>query len=150
MNASIVKVSKAAISARGARAAARGRRPASRGWGQVVTLADGSRTWPTGPRRCEFRYDDPIDEQLRHGIAWSVNSSHELARAAGISTATIDRFMRGADVLTIGQAARLARLVGLRLADQAIIEGFVAVWQKAGEPVIRCPRNRLVAASRRR
>jgi hypothetical protein len=150
MNATIVAVSKAAISARGSRTAARGRRPVARGWGQVVHLADGTATWPTGPRRCEFRFDDPIDEQLRVGIAWSATSSHELARSAGISTATIDEFMQGADVLTIGQAARLARLVGLRLEDQATIDGLLTVWQEAGEPVIRCPRNRLVAGGRRR
>jgi plasmid maintenance system antidote protein VapI len=149
MSATIVKLNRAAISNRGTRVAARGGRPAARGWGQVVRLADGTATWPTGGRRGPFRFDDPIDEQLRHGIAWSDNSSGELARAAGISTATIDRFMRGADVLTIGQAARLARLLGLRLEDQATIDGLLAIWQRAGEPVIRCPRNRL-AASRRR
>ncbi len=150
MSAAIVKVSKAAISARGTRAAARGRRPAARGWGQVVTLADGRTAWPTGSPRCGCRFDDPIDDQLRHGIAWSATSSHDLALAAGIEPATIDQFMRGGDVLTIGQSSRLARLVGLRLTDQAMIEGLAGFWHKAGEPVIRCPRNRLAVAGRRR
>jgi hypothetical protein len=104
------------------------------------------------PRRAVFRFDDPIDDQLRHGIAWSRSSSHDLARAAGLSAALVDRFMRGADCLSLVQAARLAPLVGLRLADQSLIEGYLAAWERTGEPVVVCPPNRLVkrAAARLR
>jgi hypothetical protein len=130
-----------------------GRRAAARGWGQIVYAADGSWSWPAGvPRRAVFRFDDPIDDQLRHGIAWSRSSSHDLARAAGLSAALVDRFMRGADCLSLVQAARLAPLVGLRLADQSLIEGYLAAWERTGEPVVVCPPNRLVkrAAARLR
>lgn len=145
MNMTIVKMSKAAISARRGRQAV-----AARGWGQGVRLEDGRMSWPTGsPTRGE-RFDDPIDDQLRHAIAWDPNSSHDLAIAAGISPVTIDQFMQGDDVLTLRQAARLAPLLGLRLADQAIIEGYVRVWDKAGQGAIACPPNRLVAAAVRR
>lgn len=128
------------------------RRPA-RGWGQVIYGADGSWSWPAeAPRRTMFRFDDSIDDQLRHGIAWSRSSSSAIARAASLSPARIDRFMRGADCLSLGQAARIARLVGLRLEDQGLIEGLVAVWDGAGNPTIHCPENSLARrgwASRR-
>lgn len=146
MNTAVVKVSKAAISAR---RVSRSRRPAARGWGQGVRLEDGRMSWPTGSPTRGDRFDDPIGDQLRHAIAWDENSSHDLARAAKISAATIDEFMRGRDNLTIGQAGRLARLVGLRLADQAIIEGYIRAWEKAGRGIIHCPPNRLVAGRRR-
>ncbi len=124
---------------------------AARGWGQVTYAADGSWSWPAGvPRRMQFRFDDPIDEQLRHGIAWSRSSSRDLARAAGLSVALVDRFMRGADCLSMGQASRLAPLVGLRLADQAMIEGLAKFWEQAGEPAIHCPRNTLIMRAARR
>jgi hypothetical protein len=146
MNTAVVKVSKAAISAR---QGSRSRRPAARGWGQGVRLEDGRMSWPTGsPTRGE-RFDDPIDDQLRHAIAWDPNSSHDLAVAAGIPPATIDQFMQGDDVLTLRQAASLAPLLGLRLADQAIIEGFVRAWDRSGRGAIDCPPNRLVAGRRR-
>lgn len=128
-------------------------RGAVRGWGQVCYAADGSWSWPAGSRRrSEFRFDDPIDEQLRHGIAWSRSSSHSIARAAGVSPAVIDRFMQGADCLTLGDAARIAPLVGLRFADQSLIAGFINLWKRSGQPEIHCPPNRLakrVAARRR-
>lgn len=126
------------------------RRPAARGWGQCVRLGNGATTWPTGSPTRGGRFDDPIDDQLRHAIAWSDTASADLARAAGMSPATIDRFMRGGDVLTIGQAARLAALVGLRLADQAIVAGLGRVWERAGGGVISCPPNTVAAAAWRR
>jgi hypothetical protein len=116
---------------------------AARGWGQIVYAADGSWSWPAGVPRRQFRFGDPIDDQLRAVIAWSRSSSHDLARAAGLPPALVDRFMRGADCLSLVQAARLAPLVGLRLADQALIEGYLTVWEQAGEPAIACPPNRL-------
>jgi DNA-binding phage protein len=116
----------------------------ARGWGQMVYAADGSCSWPAGaPVRNTFRFDDPIDEQLRHGIACSRISSSEIARRAGLSAATIDRFMRGADCLSLRQAAMVAAQVGMRLAHQATIEGLAQVWENAGEPAIECPPNRL-------
>lgn len=126
------------------------RRPAARGWGQCVRLGNGGTTWPTGSPTRGGRFDDPIDDQLRHAIAWSDIASADLARAAGMSPATIDRFMRGGDVLTIGQAARLAALLGLRLADQAIVAGLGRVWERAGRRALSCPRNTVAAAAWRR
>ena len=126
------------------------RRPAARGWGQGVRLADGRMSWPTGSPTCGDRFDDPIDDQLRHAIAWSDNASADLARAAGISPAALDRFMQGDDVLSLKQAARLAPLLGLRLADQAVVLGFVRAWEQGGMGVIECPANPLVSAAVRR
>lgn len=134
----------------GAKTMSARRRPAARGWGQGVRLEDGRMSWPTGSPASGERFDDPIDDQLRHAIAWSEHASDDLARAAGISPAAIDRFMRGGDVLTLGQAARLAALFGLRLVDQAMIEGLSRFWTRAGRPAISCPPNRIEAAAWRR
>jgi len=123
------------------------RRPAARGWGQGIRLEDGRMSWPTGsPTRGE-RFDDPIDDQIRHAIAWSEHCSADLARAAGIAAATLDRFMRGYDALTLGQAAKVAALLGLRLLDQGMVEGLARFWEKAGRPAISCPPNRLEATA---
>lgn len=121
---------------------------ARRGWGQGVKV--GARmTWPNGrPTRGE-RYDDPIDDQLRHAIAWSPIGSHAIAARAGITPATIDRFMRGADALSLATAARVARIVGVRLIDQRIAEGFIEAAERGGEPIYVPRRNRLVRAGGR-
>ena len=143
-----MRVSTTAIS--GAKTMSRRRPPAARGWGQCVNLDDGRTSWPTGSPPRGDRFDDPIDDQLRYAIAWSEHSSADLARAAGISPAAVDRFMQGGDVLTLGQAARLAALVGLRLLDQALIEGLSQFWTRAGEPMISCPSNSIAARAWRR
>lgn len=130
--------------------AGRGRSVAGRGWGQVVYHADGSSSWPAGvPIRNSFTWSDPIDEQLRHAIAVDRNSSRDIAEAAGLPLARIDRFMQGADCLTLAEAGRVAMLLGLRLADQAFVDGLSRFWEKAGRPAINCPPNRLSAAAGR-
>lgn len=121
-----------------------GTKKANRGWGQVVYREDGSSYWPEGvPARRQFAWSDPIEEQLRHGIAVDRNSSRDIAKAAGLPLARIDRFMRGEDCLTMGEAGRVAMLLGLRLVDQAFVEGLSRFWEKAGRPAIHCPPNRL-------
>ena len=133
------------------RAVAGGRKRAGRGgrgWGQVLFRENGTKYWPAGvPVRNAFMWSDPIDEQLRHAIAVDQNSSRDIAEAAGLPLARIDRFMRGEDCLTMAQAGRIAMLLGLRLADQARIEGYLRFWEKAGRPAIHCPPNRLSIAA---
>jgi hypothetical protein len=124
-----------------------GRGARCRGWGQGVYVPGHGWTWPTGSPTRGRRHDDPVDDQLRHAIAWHPQSSHTLARLAGLLPARMDAFMRGGDVLTIGQAARLARVVGVRLIDGGIVGGLVTTWDAAGRPAIR---STPAAASRRR
>lgn len=118
---------------------------ARRGWGQGVKIG-GRWTWPTGCPTRGQRFDDPIDDQLRHAIAWSPTGSHAIAARAGITAAAMDRFMRGADAFTLATAARVARIVGVRLIDQRRVEGYLEAAERGGQPIYVPRRNRLARA----
>lgn len=117
------------------------RGPGGRGWGQRIDPTGYSLdVWPEdAPRRTELHFADPIDEQLRFGICGSQASSADIARAAGLKPSMIDRFMQGEDCLTMGQAAEIAPLVGMRLDLQSHIEAFIRAADRGKAKIIRMP-----------
>ncbi len=111
-----------------------------RGWGQAVQGEHGYE-WPNGCGVCSFQFDDSLCDQLRSAIAWHERSSYAIAAAAGITRAAMDRFMQGDDdAISLRKAAAVARLVGHRLADQAIIDGLWNVYEKSGQRTFSVPR----------
>lgn len=113
-----------------------------RGWGQAVWVRGTGYQWPNGQSVANFDYTASLCDQLRYAIAHHARSSYAIAAAAGVSRAAIDRFMRGDDdAISLSKAAAVARLVGHRLSDQAVVEGLWGVYEQAGEPTVRLPRH---------
>ncbi len=57
-----------------------------------------------------------IDEQLRAAVAESKLSAYALAKESGVSAAVLSRFLSGERDITLGTAAKLAHVLGLKLA----------------------------------
>ena len=58
-----------------------------------------------------------IEDALRQAILKDARSRYELARLSGVSQAQLSVFVRGKQTITLSTAAKLAKVLGLRLVE---------------------------------